>query len=103
MATYRDSLPSVSVDASRRLTRTPSVRVVTDIIPGSLTGEIDDTYSNISSANELPTWPVVGPNRWNVLLDYFIVGTQTHSVSTNVSGAPSTQAVVLLDSGTSYT
>lgn len=69
----------------------------------SLVGEIDQTYSNISSSNELPTWPVVSPKRWNVLLDSFIVGTQTFSVSTNVSNAPSNQAVVLLDSGTSYT
>ncbi|EGN93043.1 hypothetical protein SERLA73DRAFT_64735, partial [Serpula lacrymans var. lacrymans S7.3] len=60
-------------------------------------------YANVTSANKLSTWPVTSPSRWNVLLDSFIVGTQTYSVSTGVKGAPSNQAVVLLDSGTSYT
>lgn len=41
--------------------------------------------------------------RWNVLLDSFFVGTKALSVSTTVHSAPSNKAVVLLDSGTSYT
>lgn len=65
-------------------------------------GEIDETYSDINNANALSTWPVEHPSRWNVLLDAFMVGTNTLSVTTNVSGVPSDRAVVLLDSGTSY-
>lgn len=65
-------------------------------------GEIDEDYTDITSANALSTWPVVSPSRWNVLLESFMVGSNTYSVTTNVSGAPSDNAVVLLDSGTSY-
>jgi len=75
-----------------------------DTVAGSFAiGETDPQYSNVTSTNKIPTWPVVAPNRWNVLLDSFIVGEQTVSVSTNVSGVPSGKAVVLLDSGTSFT
>ncbi|KAL5487670.1 hypothetical protein ACEPAI_5778 [Sanghuangporus weigelae] len=74
-----------------------------DDVEGAFTiGEIEETYSDINNANALSTWPVVDPSRWNVLLDAFMVGTDTFSVTTNVSGAPSDKAVVLLDSGTSY-
>jgi hypothetical protein len=66
-------------------------------------GETESQYSNVTSTNKIPTWPVDSPARWNVLLDSFIVGTETYSVSTGVQGAPSNKAVVLLDSGTSYT
>jgi hypothetical protein len=66
-------------------------------------GETESQYSNVTSTNKIPTWPVESPARWNVLLDSFIVGTKTYSVSTSVQGAPSNKAVVLLDSGTSYT
>ncbi|KAH7887744.1 aspartic peptidase domain-containing protein [Phlebopus sp. FC_14] len=75
-----------------------------DGIEGSFAvGEIDPQYANVTSTNKVPTWPVTSPSRWNVLLDSFIVGTQTNSVSTTVPGAPSNKAVVLLDSGTSNT
>lgn len=75
-----------------------SVRKLTNFI-----GEVIPTYSAINNEPRIPTWPVSMPKRWNVLLDSFIVGTQTIGVSTNVSGAPSQKAVVLLDSGTSWT
>lgn len=66
-------------------------------------GETDPSYANVTSTNKISTWPVTSPSRWNVLLDSFIVGTQTHAVSTTVPAVPSNKAVVLLDSGTSYT
>lgn len=75
-----------------------------DQVTGSFAiGETESQYSNVTSTNKIPTWPVESPARWNVLLDSFIVGTKTYSVSTSVQGAPSNKAVVLLDSGTSYT
>ncbi|KAG1754035.1 aspartic peptidase domain-containing protein [Suillus paluster] len=75
-----------------------------DQVMGSFAiGETELQYSNVTSTNKIPTWPVNSPTRWNVLLDSFIVGTETYSVSTGVQGAPSNKAVVLLDSGTSYT
>jgi len=67
------------------------------------TGETESAYSNVTSTNKIPTWPVTSPSRWNILLDSFFVGTETLSVSTTVQGAPSNKAVALLDSGTSYT
>ncbi|KAG1820188.1 aspartic peptidase domain-containing protein [Suillus subaureus] len=75
-----------------------------DQITGSFAiGKTEPQYSNVTSTNKISTWPVDSPTRWNVLLDSFIVGTETYSVSTGVQGAPSNKAVVLLDSGTSYT
>lgn len=65
-------------------------------------GEFDSNYTAIQNSPSLPTFPEVAPNRWNVLLQAFMVGSDTYSVSTNVTGAPSNNAVVLLDSGTSY-
>lgn len=66
-------------------------------------GETVPQYANVTNTNKISTWPVSSPTRWSVLLDSFIVGTQTTGVSSTVSGVPSGKAVVLLDSGTSYT
>ena len=66
------------------------------------TGEIDTNYSDIEDANEIPTWPVSSPSRWNVLLQALLVGSNAYNVTTDVHDAPSNNAVVLLDSGTSY-
>jgi saccharopepsin len=75
-----------------------------DGIEGSFAiGETDPQYANVMNTNKVPTWPVIAPSRWNVLLDSFIVGTQTNDVSSTVPGVPANKAVVLLDSGTSYT
>ncbi|EJD01502.1 acid protease [Fomitiporia mediterranea MF3/22] len=74
-----------------------------DDVEGAFTiGELDPKYTAIENSNALSTWPVVHPSRWTILLDTVLVGTNTVSVSSNVSGAPSGKAVVLLDSGTSY-
>ncbi|KAG8218473.1 aspartic peptidase domain-containing protein [Butyriboletus roseoflavus] len=75
-----------------------------DGVQGTFTvGETDPLYANVTSTNKIPTWPTTAPSRWNVLLDLFIVGAQTVAVSTTVAAAPSNKAVVLFDSGTSYT
>lgn len=62
-----------------------------------------DEYASVLNADPIPTWPESYPTRWNVLLDAVIVGSTTVSVSSSVTGVPSGKAVVLLDSGTSYT
>ena len=52
---------------------------------------------------KIPTYPVVDPMRWTVLLDALLIGDSSIPLSTTVEGAPSDKAVVMLDSGTSYT
>lgn len=66
-------------------------------------GEVESQYSAVLNSTALSTWPIAAPSRWNVLLDAVIVGSKTVAVSSDVTGVPSGQAVVLLDSGTSYT
>lgn len=45
----------------------------------------------------------MNPYRWNVLLDALIVNTTITPGTTKMVGAPANKAVVLLDSGSSYT
>lgn len=66
-------------------------------------GEYEPKYSAVRNATHLSTWPENAPSRWNVLLEAVLVGKNTLSVSTNVTGVGSNRAVALLDSGTSYT
>ncbi|THH33603.1 hypothetical protein EUX98_g579 [Antrodiella citrinella] len=66
-------------------------------------GETVDQYASVLKTNSIPTFPVNSPTRWSVLLDGLVVGGQQVSVSSTVQGAPSNQAVVVLDTGTSYT
>ncbi|TDL14681.1 acid protease [Rickenella mellea] len=66
-------------------------------------GEYEPAYAAVANEPMIPTWPLDDPSRWTVLMDSFTVGSQTFSVSTNVVGAPVKNAVVLVDSGTSYT
>ncbi|KAJ7638809.1 aspartic peptidase domain-containing protein [Roridomyces roridus] len=70
-------------------------------------GEVEPAYSAVLDGPAIPTWPISFPNRWNVLLEALLVnngsGTTVVTPTTNVTGAPSNRAVVLLDSGTSYT
>lgn len=66
-------------------------------------GEYEPKYAAVQSSSPISTWPVSYPTRWTVLLDALLVGNKSVSVSTTVSGAPSDKAVVVLDSGTSYT
>ena len=76
----------------------------TDDIEGTfLIGEVEPEYAAVNKTTAIPTFPVNSPTRWTVLLDAVFVGTNTISVTTTVANAPSNRAVVLVDSGTSYT
>jgi saccharopepsin len=65
-------------------------------------GEVDPRYQSILNTDPIPTFPVISPNRWSVLVDSIVVGSKQIPLTTSVADAPSTKAVVLLDSGTSY-
>ena len=61
-------------------------------------------YSAVLNSNPIATWPESYPSRWNILLDAVLInGQRTVPVTSVVPGAPAGKAVVLLDSGTSYT
>ncbi|CCM04794.1 uncharacterized protein FIBRA_06987 [Fibroporia radiculosa] len=66
-------------------------------------GEYDPKYTAVDKSYPISTWPESYPTRWSVLLDALLVGDEEVTVSSTVSGAPSNRAVVVLDSGTSYT
>ncbi|KAF8655269.1 hypothetical protein AX16_003170 [Volvariella volvacea WC 439] len=75
-----------------------------DEIEGSFAiGEYEPEYAEIQNQPEVPTWPVVHPSRWNVLLDALIIGDRIIIPETEVEDAPSNKAVVLMDSGSSFT
>ncbi|KAF7352792.1 Acid protease [Mycena venus] len=74
-----------------------------DTIEGSFSiGETEPEYSAVLKGPAIPTWPVSSPSRWNVLLEALLVGNTVVTPNTSVVGAPANRAVVLLDSGTSY-
>lgn len=66
-------------------------------------GEYEPQYIAVKDGPKIPTWPTKSPSRWNVLLDVVIVGDDLVLPVTQVNGAPSNKAVVLMDSGSSYT
>ncbi|TFY78513.1 hypothetical protein EWM64_g5503 [Hericium alpestre] len=75
----------------------------TDDIPGTfMIGEFDPDYTSVNNSKPISTFPVSSPRRWTVLLDALLNGNNVISVSSNVPNAPSNRAVVLIDSGTSY-
>ncbi|KAF8076381.1 aspartic peptidase A1 [Lyophyllum atratum] len=78
-----------------------------DEVEGSFSiGEYEPQYAEVANRTAIPTWPVNSPNRWNVLLDAVIVNNSNNTIvlpTTSVVGAPSNKAVVLLDSGSSFT
>jgi len=78
-----------------------------DEVQGSFSiGEYEPKYIEIANRTAIPTWPVNSPSRWNVLLDAVIVNNINDSIvlpATTVVGAPSNKAVILLDSGSSFT
>ncbi|KAJ6485016.1 aspartic peptidase domain-containing protein, partial [Mycena vitilis] len=74
-----------------------------DTIEGTFSiGEYEPQYAAVMNETAIPTWPVAYPNRWNVLLEALLVGSTVVTPTSTVVGAPSNRAVVLLDSGTSY-
>ncbi|KAF9259504.1 acid protease [Marasmius fiardii PR-910] len=67
-------------------------------------GEYEPKYQTIAASPKIPTWPVHDPSRWNVLLDAVLfAGGKTIIPTTTVPDVPGNKAVVLLDSGTSWT
>ncbi|EAU84781.1 hypothetical protein CC1G_00300 [Coprinopsis cinerea okayama7 len=75
-----------------------------DEVEGSFAiGEFEPEYTAILGNAPIPTWPPRNPYRWNVLLDALIVNDTITPGTTKIVGAPSNKAVVLLDSGASYT
>lgn len=74
-----------------------------EVIGSFSIGEFDPAYSGVTGNAPISTWPVNSPHRWNVLLDAVIVNQTITPATTKVPGAPSNKAVVLMDSGSSYT
>ncbi|KAI9000949.1 acid protease [Trametes punicea] len=73
-------------------------------VQGSFTiGEYDENYTAVANSPKISTFPPSNPTRWSVLLDALLVGPKSVPLSSAVSGAPSGKAVVMFDSGTSYT
>jgi len=66
-------------------------------------GEYEPGFEDVADREAIPTWPEKSPTRWSVLLDAIIVGDNITVPTTSVSDAPSNKAVVLMDSGSSYT
>lgn len=67
-------------------------------------GEVVPEYQAVLKNDPIPTWPESYPSRWNILLDAVLIsGKKAVSVTSVVAGVPEGKAVVLLDSGTSYT
>ncbi|KAI0322444.1 acid protease [Amylostereum chailletii] len=76
----------------------------TDDVEGQfMIGEVDPDYADVNKSTPISTFPISNPSRWNVLLEALFIGSDTISLSSTVDGAPSGNAVVLLDSGSSYT
>ncbi|KAF9451721.1 acid protease [Macrolepiota fuliginosa MF-IS2] len=75
-----------------------------DEVEGSFSiGEYEPEYASIANTSRISTWPVHNPKRWTVLLDSVIIGNDITVPTTQLSNAPSNKAVVLMDSGASYT
>ncbi|KAG7096969.1 hypothetical protein E1B28_004366 [Marasmius oreades] len=67
-------------------------------------GEYEPKYQAIAACPKIPTWPEHNPSRWNVLLDAVLFnGGKIIIPTTTVPNVPGNKAVVLLDSGTSWT
>lgn len=65
-------------------------------------GEYNPSYSAVEHSSNIGTWPEAYPTRWSVLVDYILLTDSAITLSSVVSGVPSGKAVVVLDSGTSY-
>ena len=75
-----------------------------DEVNGAMTiGEYVEEYKQIDQTPAIPTWPTKQPKRWNVLLEAVLVGPKPVTVTSKIPNAPVNRAVVLLDTGTSYT
>ncbi len=77
---------------------------IADVEGTFLIGELDPDYSAVNQTPPIPTFPVVNPTRWTVILEGILdaSGNTTVPMTSTVPDAPSNRAVALLDSGTSY-
>ncbi|KAJ8509332.1 hypothetical protein ONZ45_g8504 [Pleurotus djamor] len=66
-------------------------------------GEYEPDFAHVADRPAIPTFPPSHPKRWNVLLDALLFPDRTVIPNSTVNGAPGGKAVILLDSGTSYT
>lgn len=66
-------------------------------------GEYEPAYAAVANSAAISTWPVNAPKRWTVLIDAVLVGDTVVTPTTTIPNVPSKKAVVLLDSGTSWT
>lgn len=73
-------------------------------VNGAITiGEYVPEYNQIEQTPAISTWPVNNPTRWNILLEAVLVGATPVEVTSKISNAPVNRAVIVLDTGTSYT
>ncbi|KAE9410507.1 acid protease [Gymnopus androsaceus JB14] len=74
-----------------------------DDVTGSFSiGEYDPAYVAVANTTSIPTWPTVSPTRWSVLLEAYMIGSETYTPTTQVADVASNRAVVVLDTGTSW-
>ena len=77
---------------------------IDDEVNGAMTiSEYVPEYKQIEQTPAISTWPIKNPTRWNVLLEAIHIGTTPVKVTSKINNAPVNRAVVLLDTGTSYT
>lgn len=74
-----------------------------DDIQGSFAlGEVDDKYVAVQSTDHIPLYPPKSSTRWTILLDSFASDGVSHELTSTIGGVPTGRAVVLLDTGTTY-
>lgn len=72
-------------------------------VQGSLgVGELADQYAAIKDTPKIPLFPPEGSTRWTLMLDSFAVDGSGQNVTSAMTDVPAGRAVVLLDSGTTY-
>lgn len=75
----------------------------TNTVLGSLgVGELADEYVDVKDSPKIPLFPPEGSTRWTVMLDSFAVNGANQNITSAVTDVPTGRAVVLLDSGTTY-
>ncbi|KAH9938591.1 aspartic peptidase domain-containing protein [Fomitopsis serialis] len=65
-------------------------------------GEYNPSYTAVANSSKISTWPETAPTRWSILLDYLLLKDSALMPTSVISGVPSGKAVIVLDSGTSY-
>jgi hypothetical protein len=63
---------------------------------------VDEKHAVVQSTDHIPLYPPSGTSRWTLLLDSFASDGVSHNLTSRISGVPQDRAVVLLDTGTTY-